>query len=203
MSDRVDQDILVERTNLLFENGKASGLVVIISACILSAIMRGQIPDTSIIAWLMTIVILAILRLTLIAWRKSDPEAASPQTWGRRYTVATLLIGLCWVWLALIGYGDNAWLDMVILLTVVGIAALAVPVLVSFPLTLSLYFLPGTLMVVYLLLAEHQMHKTLLALALVIYCFLILRSAKNFYRLLLDSLRLRFNNESLALILLC
>ncbi|MCP3671823.1 MAG: response regulator [Gammaproteobacteria bacterium] len=198
MSDYVEQDVSIERTSLLFENGRVSSYIIIVASSMLSAIMYGLVPNVSNFSWLTTIIAAAIIRLLLIARWKSDPKALQSLIWRRRYMAITAIISLCWVWFVIIGYGHNSWLDMVVLLFVIAIGALGVPVLVASPLALYLYTIPVMLTVIYLLLAEQQMNSALLALGIGIYFLSALRSANSFHHMLLDSLRLRFKNEALV-----
>ncbi|MCP4128531.1 MAG: response regulator, partial [Gammaproteobacteria bacterium] len=198
MGDQIEQEIIVERTNLLFENGRVSSYIIIVASSMLGAIMYGLVPNISNFSWLLTIITAAVIRLLLIARWKSDPKALPLLIWRRRYIVVTAIISLCWVWFVLVGYGHNSWLDMVVLLLVIAIGALGVPVLVASPLALYIYTIPVMLTVIYLLLAEQQMNKALLALGIGIYFLSALRSANSFHHMLLDSLRLRFKNEALV-----
>ena len=197
MSEHITHAILAERTKLLYENGRASSLVVMFSVCVLSGILYGKVEQQTIVLWLAGMLLAAGLRLALIRWR-GHSTAGDDQAWITRYALGTVLIGIGWSAFVIIGFGHSNWLNMLVVLVTLGITALAVPVLVAFPLILWLYTLPALLTTVTLLLLEHRTDFALLALGVASFTLLVMRSASNFFRMLLDSLRLRFQNQELV-----
>ena len=198
MPERIAQHVYAERTNLLYQNGKGSSVVLILSTLMLSAIMYGQIDNLTNFTWLAAILLAAGWRLWLINRRDRSPDSRPAQTWIRLYTLPIVAIAACWCWFVLIGYGHNAWLNMVVLLIVLAMTSLAVPVLVPFPAIMRLYFLPALLTVILLLLMQQNVNDALLAAGVVFYGTVVMHTAMNFFNMMTDSLRLRFEKELLA-----
>ncbi len=191
----ITQQVYAERVSLLYKNGKSSNIVVILTVLLLAGIMYGDVPNEENLAWLAVTLCTATVRRALVSWYTQTPASATPQTWVRRYTWVTGILGLCWAWFVMTGYGYNEWLTMVTLLITLGIGSLSVPVLTPFPLVLRLYFAPATVMAVILLLMEMTLDQAFLAAGVVIYAFVIIRTADNFFDTLVTSLQLRFELE--------
>lgn len=196
--DTIDHKIYLQRTNLLFENGKSSSLVVILIALMLTAIIHNKIGHFTVYSWTVTIIVLAVLRRFLYEWRTRQPNSANDKTWVIRFGILTSLIGLCWAWFTIIGYGYSQWLDMVIVITALGVTSLALPVLFAFPLIFRLYFLPALITTLVLLILDQRMDTYLLAFGIFVYGYLTLSSGNNFFQLFQGALQLRFENEVLV-----
>ncbi len=194
----VEQQILGERTALLFQNGRLSNLMVLVAGVCITGILYGHVPSATLFAWWAAISVAALLRLTLISWRSRVPEHLSSGRWAHRYSVLTGLVGCCWMWLVFLGYGEDVWRGMVVILITVGLTAMAVPVLVPFRPAMYWYFVPPNIAVAVVLLLDGDPAHMMLAGGMTIYFLLVLRSAGNLHRLLHESLKLRFDNEALA-----
>lgn len=68
MNDRLEQDIILERTRLLYENGKASNFIVIMVAFLTGIMMHGHVSNPVIITWQVALITSACIRLALITW---------------------------------------------------------------------------------------------------------------------------------------
>ena len=90
----VEGQILAARTELLYVNGKTSGLVVIFASTVLAVILYGHVDTAQILPWYLSITVVAALRLGLLRLRRLSTNR-TPQDWIKRYTAATLLVGLC------------------------------------------------------------------------------------------------------------
>ncbi|MGB5599763.1 response regulator [Thiothrix litoralis] len=198
LSRMIAEEIYAERVSLLYKNGKSSSLTVILVSILLSGIMYGDVSNQMNLSWLGGIVCAALARIILIRWYFRSPVVATSRSWAQRYALFTGIIGLFWVWFVLIAYGHNEWLNIIILLIALGLSALAVPVLVSFPSILLLYFAPTTLTAIVLFFAELKLDYILIALASVVYAVVIIRTTGNFFDTLMTSLQFRFEKEALA-----
>lgn len=194
----IEEKIFVERVNLLFRNGIASSIVVIVASLMLLNIIFGVVSRPMSVAWFVTIIGAALVRISLIVWYIQSPQANTPYLWAKLYAVTTGIMGLTWAWFIAISFGHNEWLNMLVLIVTVGITSLAVPVLVSFPFIMALYYLPSIWTTTALCLVKMESNYTALGLLLVIYALLIKRSTTNFFRTLITSLHLRFEKEALA-----
>lgn len=197
-SDDIQNKILAERTSLLFENARASNIVVFIASTLLVSMLKDEVETDYLIAWFSFMSLMVVIRSGVIFLRRRSATAESDsRSWARRYIVVTTILGFGWMFIVLLGFTDDIWDNVVIMLLVVGVASLAVPVLISFPLAILLYTLPATLTLIWLL-GMQGGDYTLLAVAMFIYIFLLFRSAQNLHQMLDKSLRLQFKNQQLA-----
>ncbi len=194
IQEKIDQ----ERTRLLYSNGYGANSIVIILALILTVLIRSESSLPLINLWLTFTIVLAVGRIFLVWQRQRSPLNHSDREWVIAYGATTTLLGLSWALLAGISFGQTIFLDMVTILFVVGITSLAIPILISFPPIMKLYFFPATFMLIGLLIGRGEQSDWLLALALTLYSIVILRSASRFYQVFTNALRLGFENESLA-----
>jgi|GEM_PF-2198257 len=194
----IDQKILSARVHQLYENGRWSTLVILVSALLLAFILYGKVPLPALFAWFLAMNAATLTRAALIAWHSRVPDSASAETWVWRFGLITSLIGLFWGWFVWLGYGNSDWMTMVVLVIAMGVATLAVPILTPFPAILVAYVVPSYLIIIGLLLSEDDLDSKLVGLGFAIYVFVILRAAHNHFRFLSDALKLRFENETLA-----
>ncbi|BBO83945.1 hypothetical protein DSCO28_45110 [Desulfosarcina ovata subsp. sediminis] len=194
----IDENVIAERTNLLYRNALASNLTVLIASFIFSGILYGSIPAWHLFGWLTYMCIGAAIRLSLFFWRQRDPGATDASGWARRYFLATALLGVGWALIFLISRVDDVWLRMVVLLLVVSMVALAVPVMIPYPRILFSYILPALIVALLVQISRGGIKHMLLGLAFGVFILLIFRAVGNFYRLMIDSLQTRFVNETLA-----
>jgi PAS domain S-box-containing protein len=192
------QKIFEERVDLLYENGKPSNSIVIAASLVMSFILFDTVNHFDLFLWLSAISCSAAIRLVLIFWRKSSVQQKPQKIWYRYYALPTALISLCWAWLAMIGLGHNLKFDLFVVIFSISATSLAIPVLVAFPLLMRLYFIPALLVTIIYLFSHNSTTYVGLAVAMTFYVVAILRSAHNFYHVLLKSLELRFENEELA-----
>ncbi len=197
MSEHLDSRTYEEKAQLLFENARIANIVVLIIVGIMTATLLGQIPDAQVYVWCMVISGLTLTRIALLLWRDRKPDAATPRNWVMRYGAITALMGLCWAWFVFLGYGVNDRLDLMVLIVIIGMTALAMPALISFPAIVFLYFAPAGLSVAIQLLLDPALDKTMLGVAMLAFNAMIVRSTFNFHRVLTESLRLRFSNAEL------
>ena len=194
----IDQKILSARVDQLYQNGKASTVVAIVSSLTLALILSGKVPTGMLLGWLLAINLSVLIRFAMIHWRARVPNQAGEETWVWRFGLPTVSMGLCWGWFIWLGYGHNDWLTMVIMVVAMGVATLAVPILTPFPAILLTYVLPTFVVIIGLLLSEPDVDSRLLGLGFAIYVFLVLRAGYNHFRFLREALQLRFENEILA-----
>ena len=107
-------------------------------------------------------------------------------------------MGLCWTLMVFVSHGADVWLAMAVIVVVVGLTAIAVPVLMPHRPAMYWYFIPPNLAVVFELLREADVGHALFAFGMATYVGLVMKTARNFHQVLYDSLRFRFENEALA-----
>jgi signal transduction histidine kinase len=197
VSQSIEQQMEAARTELLYRNGHSSNPMVLASILLLAALLAGSIPGAYLVGWLAIMALGIAARVALIVWRRRSPRQTSAKVWALRYTIATGWLGLGWATLAMTPIYD-LWTDIVRLVAVLGVTALAIPVLVSHRSATYAYTVPGiTGIALASLLAGDREHLVLFVLA-TLFGLLLLRAGINFHRQLLTSLRLGFENEALA-----
>ena len=198
ISSDIQDKIYAERTALLFENARSSNIVVLIASTILVSILWGEVTAGFLIAWYCLMLMIVAIRSSLIIWRQRSASADSDsRLWAWRYIAATATLGCGWALIVMLGSQGDIWSSAVVMLLVVGIASLSVPVLIWFPLAIQFYILPPAITLICILVIQLGDYA-LLALAILVYISLLLRSAHNLHRMLSASLRLRFQNQELA-----
>ena len=198
VSAAIERQVLGERTELLYRNGRLSNMVVILAASLLASMFYGHVSTMLLLGWYVGIFCAVLLRVGLIVWRDRSRRNTTSEVWSRRYIVATALIGMFWMLAVLLGYGDGIWQRMLLILLVVSLSSVAVPVLVPFPVAMYWYSLPSLAVVVAYLGADGNIDYVLLGAAIAVYGVLLLRTAHNLHRVLVDSLHLRFENQALV-----
>jgi signal transduction histidine kinase/ActR/RegA family two-component response regulator len=186
-----------ERTELLFRNGRSSNLMVFVSALLIVALLNGAVPAEMLSGWLVFMVVGVAGRFAVIFWRHRSPTAASPEVWAFRYTLATGWLGMGWA-LLMMGTTDDIWVNTIRMVAVLGITALAIPILVSHRTAMYLYAVPAIAAAALSMLLAGNQASLLLGVISTLFGLLLLRSGLNFHALLLTSLRLRFENETMA-----
>jgi signal transduction histidine kinase/ActR/RegA family two-component response regulator len=197
LSRQVQEKIFSERASLLFENARSSNMVVIIASSLLAVVLWQDLGHAQLTGWLCFMLVMVLMRGWQILLQHRHPSDLRIDTWVKRYIATTAILGLGWAWAVYLGYQGNDLSRTVAMLTAIGIASLAVPVLVSFPRAVYLYTLPPVLTLILMLTLEDRQHA-LIALCILIYLFLLYRSVSNLHRMLLESLQLRFQNQALA-----
>ena len=198
MIDDINSRILAERTELLYKNGRASNLTVMFIAVAMLMILHGAIKSPMLLSWFAVIVSLTVIRFGMMVSRNYSKQSRTPKYWAKLYTFATALIGLCWMWIAIIGYVDDIWLRMVVVMLVIGLTALSMPVLVSHPIALYWYVMPSNLAIATMLVTDGGRTQVLLAVGVVLYMLSVIRTSLNFHQVLIDGLRHGFENENLV-----
>lgn len=198
MSLSSDIRIEAERTDLLFRNGRSSNLTVLTATILLAVIFVDTSPSALLLAWLSVMLGGVASRVALIVWRTRAPDAATPQDWAHRYTVLTGVLGIGWALMVVTGWNDDSFMHMLIMVVTLGMTALAMPVLVSHPQAMFVYAVPALLMIGLFSFGMRDTPYTVLGALVLMFGFLLLRTAKNFHVLLLTGLRLGFENEALA-----
>ena len=198
MNNNITLLILSERTKLLYKNGIASNLTVMFMAVVMLMLLHEVIHSPMLLSWFVVIVSLTVMRFGIIFWRNYSKESRTPKYWANLYIFATAMIGICWMWLAIIGYVDDVLLRMVVVMVVIGLTALSMPVLISYPIALYWYVIPSNLAIATMLVIDGGHTQMLLAGGVVLYMLSVLRTSLNFHQVLIDGLYHGFENKSLV-----
>jgi signal transduction histidine kinase/ActR/RegA family two-component response regulator len=191
--DRIEAEL----TDLLYRNGRASNALVFAGALLMVALLSDAVPRNFLFNWLAFMVVGVAVRVSLILWRHLAPAQATPRTWALRYTIATAGLGIGWALLTIGSTGD-LWINTVRMVAVLGITALAVPVLVSHRGAMYGYTVPAIAGAVMSMLFAGDRPSFLLGILSALFGILLLKAGANFRVMLLTSLRLGFENEAIS-----
>jgi len=194
----INNKIYAARTELLYKNGKASSILVIVAANIMSAVLYSILESSFIYIWTAAITTFALCRIGLILWYEKKSLTFPNQFWVKWYGIVTTAISFCWAWLANLGFGHSDVTYLLVVIFLISMSSLAVPILIAFPVIMTIYFLPALAVITIQLFITTNETFVYLGLGLVLYILVILLSAKRFYLLLINSLQTGFTNEKLA-----
>ncbi|GHF13004.1 bifunctional diguanylate cyclase/phosphodiesterase [Kordiimonas sediminis] len=95
-SQKHTEDILREQISMLYQGGKVSVPVNIITSLILAALSWPALDHTSLIIWASAMVMLSILRLFSCFLYFSQPRLFSTHGWANTFVAGSVLTGLLW-----------------------------------------------------------------------------------------------------------
>ena len=195
MTHNLENQIFQERKRLLYSAGPAASFLVIAFSTFLYLIFLNAVPEDMLNIWLAYIVFASILRMTVVLIEKNSTTLLSEKQWVLAYGIGTFLISLGWGWMAFIAFGYGHLYDMVILLFLMGVSSLAIPVLISFPIILIIYFLPSMMIVAVSFILSTNETYPLIGSSVITYVVVIVISALKFHGILINNIKLRFENE--------
>ncbi len=126
MTAASERKIDAARAELLYRNGRHSNLTVLVAGILLAILFGRAGLGATALAWLSAMALGVGARLLLLVWRARAGESADPQAWIRRYTFVTGLLGIGWAVGVGIGWTDDTWMRMLMLLVATAVVALAV-----------------------------------------------------------------------------
>jgi len=192
-----DDPLEAARTDLLFRHGRAADLFALVAVLLFVVLLEAPLPAEFRFAWLAFMLVGGGSRLVLLVWRQRSPAAATSARWALRYTLATGWLGVGWAWL-IVSSADDPALGPITMLAVLGVCAMAVPVLASHRCALYLHTLPVLAAIGCSLLPAGDPASLVLGGLVALFGLLLLRSGANFSALLVSSLRHRLEHETLA-----
>lgn len=199
MNTEIQHQVHIRRTQLLYANGALSNVTVLVASSVTLFILWGAVPFWRLFGWYGCMLLGVAMRAGLLVWHARSPaERKRASIWASRYIGATVLLGIGWMLLVTIGFTDDVWTRMLVVLLVIGIISASVPVLVSFPVAMRMYAIPPMAAVIGLLVMQGDVRHFLLGVGLTIYTLLMLRAVQNLHNTLVRSLELQFENQELA-----
>jgi hypothetical protein len=143
--NEINARIFAKRTDLLYRNGLVANSMIVFVATALTVLLHDAVNRTQLFIWLVCILLLSFFRFLLIVWHLRNNSRHSSIFWSGIYTYATILVGLCWTWITLIGFVEDEEIRMIMVFVVMGLTSISIPVLISHPLALFGYFGPPRL----------------------------------------------------------
>jgi len=191
-----DNAITVERVRILYERSFAGISTAIAGAFIFAYIFREQIVSPVLLTWLGFMFIVALVRYWLLFdYNKNKQNTPHHDKFEKRFIYATGLVGIGWAFFIVSGLILPAFEYRIYsLLLLVSIVALSVPIFSSSIKTIYFYITPSLIITIPLLLSRGG-DDTALGLALIIFTIMVMRSSKDIYNTLNDTLTLRFQTQ--------
>lgn len=122
MNSNIQHQVDIRRTQLLYANGALSNVTIVVACSVSFFILWGAIPPWQVIGWYGYMVSVVALRAGLLAWHGRSLDANQrARFWARYYIAATVLLGVGWTFLVVIGFSEDIWIRMLIVLLVVGV----------------------------------------------------------------------------------
>lgn len=189
-----------ELIRLLLENGRNSGVAVIIGCLLLAPVLLGSTEPAIYLSWLAYMTVFAVVRMSLV--RVFLPAPQAPFSWERVlavYTVFSGLLAVGWVvlplyFLPLLDRTEQVF----IMLILSGAAAAAVPLLATHRWLYFGYALPPLIAMAIVLAMSGNPLDWSLSLLLFVFCALLYGSMTKVHSALYDALTLRFENSDLV-----
>jgi signal transduction histidine kinase/CheY-like chemotaxis protein len=192
-------DEFAERVNLLYASSVSAVIAIFIIISILGYMLSRALTASELYPWIGYMLGLGLLRLLLyFRFRQRDPQA-DIVLWKNRYVLVILLTGFGWAYavLFLLPVMPN---EYQLTVAVVVIAYLSGAISTQFPLAESfaaLFFPPVVAMIVVFFELGGEIY-TFLGLMMCYFAFFVTGATRRLRALLTHSLRLGFDNESLA-----
>ncbi len=192
------EHVLAQQISLLYANAMPANLTVAAISILLSVSLWDKLEHRLLIAWNLTILLSVLLRTWLLIRHGLAAQRHPPATWGRRYVLSTLLVGVAWGGLPpLMLTSDDTFVHFVIFLVIFGTISVAVPVLAARLPAFFAYVLPQSLSLVAVLVIQNTQWSLLLSIATLIYTGLIAATSRNMNRQIRHSIELETHNQSL------
>jgi diguanylate cyclase (GGDEF)-like protein/PAS domain S-box-containing protein len=203
--DRDEQVILKNQAALLYQQALFSNITVIGVAVLIYALFSEHVHGNLLVAWSLSISLLACARLLLLFVYKvySYKHEPDPVVWIRAYVLLTFLIGLVWasssIFYILI---DDIQINVLFYVLISTVVAAAVPILsVWYPAFLA-YTVPQFVFLTSVLVYQIQTtanHNLLyfLTIAFVVYFLMMVSLAKRANTNIIMGLRLQQRNQQL------
>ncbi len=191
--------ITAELTHLLYSNGLASNAVVLVATVVIFFIFRDQLPYRSLLVWSIYMVAAVVYRLQLVYhFQKKEKLPVGHHIFRRRYLIGTAAVACGWAVVVALGLSLSSFeYRLYIVLLVVSLLGAAIPVLTASLVAIYIYVIP-VLGVAVPILISHGGKDMATGFALLTFSLMILRTGKNLYNLLVDSITLRIYTEKMA-----
>ncbi len=196
--NRASSTLFVERIKLIYDNALPSTISILIVAFLGWAGLRAAIPGWMLNAWAGYVLLVAVFRLILYFSYKRYFDESHSLLWASLIIASAASAGVGWAGVSVFMHvaPDPAY-KIIIVMIVLGIMAATVPVLSA---VLSAFYcasLPPAFTLLGAIYFWDTSGSTLFLAALAIYTGLVVYTAKNTNQILLRTLRLQRDKESL------
>lgn len=105
----IRESIHLERTELLYKNGRSSNVTVLIASFLLTLILWGSVSSDWLFVWLSFMSAGVMLRggLILMRHRAAESKKQDANYWARIYIIATAILGFGWLIIVWLGWNAS------------------------------------------------------------------------------------------------
>lgn len=187
-----------ERIRILFERSLFSNVVAIIGAVIFSYLFRNQIDALINYMWLSFMILVAMVRFSLLFdYKKHKDTIINHTKYENLFSYLTGMVGIGWAIILYIGLTSEEHLNHSYgVLLFVALVSTSAIVFSTSKKTLYLYIVPPSLVTVPLLFL-HGGDDRAIAIGLVAYIIMALRSSNDVYKTISDAIKLQSKSENL------
>lgn len=184
--------ITIERVRVLYARAFASISTALAAALIISYMLREQLASVVLIAWLGFMIIIGLIRYWLVYdYNKNQHNISNHENYENRFIYSTGLVGVGWAYIILSGLSLPVFEYRIYsLLLLVTIIAISVPIF-SISIRTTYFYITPSLIVAFPLLLSNGGNDTALGLALIVFTAMVIRSSKDIYNTLNDTITLR------------
>ncbi len=192
------QAVLEKQLQLLFAQAPISYAITLLNSFLISVVLWPISDPVWVATWLACMFIVTGLRWGLVLRYRRDPQARPTSHWLNMARLGALLAGLLWgITGSLLFPWQHNVQQMLILATIAGMTAGAVPVLALAPRLYAYFALPAVLPLILNLIGSQQQLYLFLAIMVSAYLLFILRGANEMSETVARSIRYRFSNDAL------
>ena len=195
----LSERVRAEQVRMVYLHSPTTSGGSLVAAAFLIAVMWSSVPHAILLAWGAVMVLYQALRIaSYFKYRAAAPSVAQSRYWGRLYVLATTVAGCLWGSAGVLFYVPDSPLSQLYLcLVLFGVASLTIP-------TLSIFapaFYPLVVLVLVPFIARSiatgRANEIKLAIPLIIALVMSITFGKKINRLIDESIRRRFENQSL------
>lgn len=191
--------ITSERVKILYERAFSSINTALAASIIIAYILWGKVEASTLIPWLAFMFTIALVRFWLLFdYNRNKQDTLLHDKFEKRYSYATAMVGISWAFIIIIGLNlPEPEYRLYSSLLLVSIIAISVPIFSSSPKTLYFYIAPALITSLPLLLFRGG-NDTAVGIALIVFTLMLLRTGKDSYKTLIDTLALRYQTQEQA-----
>jgi signal transduction histidine kinase/CheY-like chemotaxis protein len=195
----LDERVRAEQIRMVYLHSPTTSGGSIVAGALLIVVMWDSVSHVTLLIWGAALTIYQTFRIwSYRQYLAADPDASQSRRWGRMYILATTVAGCIWGSAGILFYVPASTISLAYLcLVLFGVASLTIPTLSLF--TPAFYPLVVLVLVPFIVRALASGHREQIALAipLIIALVMSISFGRKINRLIDESIRRRFENQSL------
>jgi diguanylate cyclase (GGDEF)-like protein/PAS domain S-box-containing protein len=188
-----------ERVKLLFEFSPGGYALSAAVGAATAVFLWGEVRHEFLLAWIVVVQLVSGGRYLLyLAYQRRAPAIERAADWERYFIVGSTLMGFAWAALPTFLFpAQSTEVQLALTFIVAAMAMGGVGILAPSPLALSLFIAPMALAMVARLLLQGGAIFVGIGVAAIFYVALLARMGREFHKALTDTIRAKFENETL------